>query len=76
MSSLPGVIAGDEDSLGKASKVDPATQRLSDDLTNMMLRDFITRLEEQKVRLLLNIKDYKHTLDQAKEDDRYLLLFE
>jgi hypothetical protein len=59
-----GVISTDEPEV----ELTPEVQKIANDLTNLNLRDFIARLEEQKIRLLLNIKDYKNTLEQAKED--------
>ena len=61
-----GIIATDgEDEI---PTITPAQKKLADDMTNLMLRDFIARLEEQKVRLLLSIKEHKEQLNQAQED--------
>jgi len=54
--------------VGEKGEVSPEVQAISDKLTNRMLKDFISRLEEQKIKLLLNIKEYKTTLDQTRED--------
>eukprot|EP01041_Mallomonas_annulata_P001149 gene1149-2222_t len=43
-------------------------QKLSEGLTAGMLRDYVQELEEHKLKLLLNVKDYKEKYELQKSD--------
>ena len=42
--------------------------KLTDDLTNGMLRDYVVELEQQKTKLLLSLKEYRQKYEQQKSD--------
>jgi hypothetical protein len=55
----------------EAVKVPPMndkTQKVSDELTTGILMDQLKELEEQKTKLLLNLKEYKEKYEQQKSD--------
>lgn len=52
----------------KKGAAPPDPEKVSEVLTNNMLREMINELEETKLKLLLNIKELKEKLAQQKED--------
>jgi hypothetical protein len=50
------------------AEVNEKTMKLTDNLTNGMLRDYIADLEQQKVKLLLGLKEYRQKYEQQKSD--------
>jgi DNA repair exonuclease SbcCD ATPase subunit len=49
-------------------EINEKTLKLTDNLTNGMLRDYIADLEQQKTKLLLSLKEYKQKYEQQKND--------
>lgn len=71
MASLNEGLSSDEG----APIINEKTLKLTDNLTNGMLRDYIADLEQQKTKLLLSLKEYRQKYEQQKIDQNDIYFY-